>query len=186
MQQQRTWKLGSQQMAGRSRVHLSVITLLLLATWSLLGGWGLSQTANASETQDFTLARVDVLPERLELGEQVYLRECASCHIAPSPAVLPTQSWARILVQADHYGNRITPLQPPVLDLVWEYVRYTSRPVSGNAPIPDRLRTSQFFRALHPRVEFQDRPNLATCVSCHPGAGAYNFRELSAEWENAP
>ncbi|MBD2155609.1 cytochrome C [Leptolyngbya sp. FACHB-16] len=158
---------------------------LIVALWSLGLGWGLAQASEATRPPEFTVASLDVVPERFQLGEQVYLRECSSCHIAPSPAVMPTQSWGRILVQEQHYGTQITPLRSPVLDLVWNYLQFSSRPLRANEEVPQRIDDSRFFRALHPDVDVP-RASLASCVSCHPGATNYNYRELSPEWQSTP
>lgn len=131
------------------------------------------------------LAALDVLPERLQLGQSVYVRGCATCHIAPSPAVLPTQTWARLLVSPQHYGTQIEVMRSPAIDLVWDYVQFASRSIAENETPPEQIRDSRFFRALHPRVEVE-RVNLAGCVSCHPNVWDYDYRTLSPEWLDAP
>jgi len=193
VRQEHVGQMTQPRKVGRSRFSLSLVTGLLIVALSLVGGWASAQIASASAqiasasaSPSFTLARVDVLPERLNLGEQVYLRECSSCHIAPSPAIMPTQTWATLLVRADHYGVEITPLRPPVLDLVWDYVQFSSRPIRSTEPTPTRIRDSQYFRALHPRVESSQPFNLSSCLGCHPGVEQYNFRDLTPEWDNAP
>ncbi|MEO1209566.1 MAG: cytochrome C [Cyanobacteria bacterium J06638_20] len=134
---------------------------------------------------DITLASLDVIPEDLQLGQSVYLRECASCHVAPSPAVLPTQTWARLLVSAQHYSTQIEVMGRPAIDLVWDYIQFASRPILANETAPDRIRNSRFFRALHPRVEIE-RVDLASCAGCHPNAWDYDYRTLSQDWIDAP
>lgn len=186
MRQERVGQMTQPRKVGRSRFSLSLVTGLLVIALSLVGGWVSARVASASVSPSLTVARVDVLPERLNLGEQVYLRECSSCHIAPSPAVMPTQSWATILVRSDHYGVEITPLRPPVLDLVWDYVQFSSRPIRSTEPTPTRINDSQYFRALHPRVESSQLFNLSSCLGCHPGVEQYNFRDLTPEWDDAP
>jgi hypothetical protein len=134
---------------------------------------------------DMTLASLDVVPESLQLGQSVYLRECATCHVAPSPAVLPTQTWATLLVSAQHYSTQIEVMGRPAIDLVWDYIQFASRPILENETAPDRMRNSRFFQALHPRVEIE-RVDLASCAECHPNAWDYDYRTLSQEWLDAP
>jgi len=175
---------GSNPVARRSPLRSPIRVALVVALWSVVLGWGLAQ-ASVPNSSGITLASLDVVPERFQLGEQIFQRECSSCHIAPSPAVLPTQSWARILVQSQHYGTQITPLQSPVLDLVWNYLQFASRPLRANEEeedVPLRLRDSRFFYALHPQVDVPQPVSLAGCVTCHPGARDYNYRQLSPEW----
>lgn len=168
------------------RFRSAMGVFLVVTIWSLGLGWGLAQANAPSHPQPVQIASMDVVPERFQLGEQVYLRECSSCHIAPSPAVMPTQSWARILVRSQHYGTQITPLRNPVLDLVWNYVQFTSRPGLENEAVPMRLQESRFFGALHPRVEVPRPISLASCVACHPGVSQYDYRTLGPEWNDAP
>lgn len=170
----------------KSLLPSSLGVALVIAVWSLGLGWGLAQASSVPNPRaEFTVASMDVVPERFQLGEQVYLRECSSCHIAPSPAVMPTQSWGRILVQSQHYGAQITPLQSPVLELVWNYLQFSSRPLRANEEVPMRIEDSRFFGALHPNIEVP-RISLASCISCHPGVGDYNYRQLSPEWQATP
>jgi hypothetical protein len=48
---------------------------------------------------------------------------------------------------------------------------------------PYRLKDSRYFKALHPGVNLPRPVQIGSCVTCHPGAGEYNFRSLSAKWE---
>ena len=151
--------------------------------WDTSGDDRLDRPANGSP--DMTLASLDAVPEGLQLGQSVYIRECATCHIAPSPAVLPTQTWASLLVTPQHYGVQIEVMRSPTIDLVWDYVQFASRSIMENETAPDRIRDSRFFRALHPRVEVE-RIDLASCAGCHPNAWDYDYRTLSPEWQDAP
>jgi len=171
---------------GRSPLRTPLGVVLVVLVWSLTLGWGLAQASAPSSAAVTTVASLDVIPERFQLGEQLYLRECSSCHIAPSPAVLPTQSWAQILVQPQHYGVQITPLQNPALNLMWNYVQFTSRSGLPNEAVPQRIQDSRFFGALHPEVNVPRPISLADCASCHPQAWNYNYRELSPEWTTTP
>ena len=137
-------------------------------------------------TMTAAIGTVDVVPERKKLGQQLYLENCATCHIGLPPAVMPSQTWRSLLQDADHYGSTIKPLANPELQIVWQYLRDYSRPLSADEPVPYRIYQSSYFQLLHPRVKFPERASLTTCLSCHPGAGTYDFRSLSAEWQNAP
>jgi hypothetical protein len=132
------------------------------------------------------IGTVDVVPERQKLGQQLYLENCATCHIGLPPAVMPSQTWRSLLQDADHYGSTIKPLVNPEVQIVWQYLRDFSRPLGADESIPYRIYQSSYFQWLHPRVKFPERASLITCISCHPGAGTYDFRSLSAEWQNAP
>jgi len=180
------------------------VLVLLLLVWSICLGMGLSQATEprttersttsdiaqaagvVGETKTAAIGTVDVVPPRFQLGQKLYLENCATCHIGVPPAVLPSQTWRQLIQDADHYGATIRPLQSPELQILWQYLREYSRPLAEGESTPYRIERSGIFRVLHPRVKFTEKVSLTSCNSCHPGAGAYDFRTLSAEWQNAP
>lgn len=130
---------------------------------------------------------VDPAGERYQLGQELYLENCATCHLALPPQVLPTETWQRLLQDSAHYGQTLKLLVDPQRMLVWNYLRTFSRLLpEKNEEIPYRVTSSRYFKALHPRVKLPQPTAISTCVSCHPGANEYNFRKLGPEWDNAP
>lgn len=146
-------------------------------------GWGLAAITNAQPTQRAEIGTVDVVPERYQLGQELYLENCATCHIAVPPAVLPTQTWQRILQDSQHYGVNIKPLVDPSRLIVWQYLQTFSRSQAKEEKTPYRLNESRYFKALHPQVKLKRPIELSSCVSCHPSAADFNFRSLTAEWQ---
>lgn len=144
-----------------------------------------SEPTVSSSTQN-ALGTVDVVPRRYQLGQQLYLENCATCHIGLPPAVLPTQTWRDLLEDSQHYGRQLKPLVDPERLLVWDYLRTFSRPVIEEEQIPYRVAQSRYFKALHPQVKLAQPVTMGSCISCHPGTGEYDFRTLSSEWQNAP
>jgi mono/diheme cytochrome c family protein len=168
--------------------------LLLPLFCSGLLGWGLAQLALSQilpaqpppSGPSFTPTEtVDVVPERYQLGQQLYLENCAGCHVGLPPAVLPSQTWAGLLQEPQHYGATIKPLVEPQLKIAWKYVSTYSRPIDKNEPVPYQVRKSRYFKALHPKVNFTTPPSVNSCITCHPAAAQFNYRRLSPEWENA-
>lgn len=138
------------------------------------------------KTQD-DIGTVDPITKRHQFGQELYLANCNSCHIALSPAVLPTSSWQKLLEDWNqHYGNQLPPIISTDLMLIWEYLKAYSRPLLANEKTPYRVSASRYFKALHPRVTLPRPLTMGTCITCHPGATKYNFRQLAPEWENAP
>lgn len=203
-------KLPQQRPPKRSPVLLTLIILL----WSLLAGWGLAQAtlpANspAPDTQDHlpatvtvtelptapliaqqigakpTIGTVDPVPPRYQLGQELYLQNCGTCHIALPPAVLPRETWKRLLEDTEHYGQQLQPLVDPTRLLVWQYLQVFSRPDQVDESIVYRVKRSRYFRALHPEVSLARDINVNSCVSCHPSAAQYDFRSLTPEWQEA-
>ncbi|PIG90621.1 diheme cytochrome C [Gloeocapsopsis sp. IPPAS B-1203] len=161
--------------------------LLVILLWSILMGWGLAiATAQPSPQQEAAteeIGTVDIVPSRYQLGQELYLENCASCHIALPPAVMPTQTWQRLLQDQQHYGVTLPQLVDPPRLLIWNYLRNFSRPLLKEEPTPYRVGESRYFKALHPNIKLPRPVDVSSCVSCHSGATEYNFRRLSPEWE---
>lgn len=183
---QRQKRRGQIPRAGRT--SSPVVLFLLILLWSITIGWGLSLVNAQPATQNSTveaIGTVDPVPANNQLGEQLYLENCASCHIALPPAVLPTQTWQQVLQDSQHYGTQLPPLVDPPRLLVWNYLRTFSRPQAKEEETPYRVDDSRYFTALHPKVKLPRPVQITSCVSCHTGAAEYNFRSLTAEWEDS-
>ncbi|MGA7932009.1 MAG: diheme cytochrome C [Kovacikia sp.] len=191
-----------------------VVLLLLLLLWSLCLGWGLAMATEPRSPKSIaqesvppnsepsvspdrgstpllsptsaTIGTVDAIPKRYQLGQEIYLQTCGACHFALPPAIMPSETWRQLLQDTQHYGTDLKPLDKVNLRVIWEYIRFTSRPLPAEDDVPYRIYQSQYFKILHPKVKLPSRPGMNTCLSCHPGAGKYDFRSLSSEWQNAP
>lgn len=178
-----------------------LVLLLLLLFWSVILGMGLAQarlpvSGNGSgNSSGETIAQVpnpdpaglvDPVSEDYQLGQELYLENCASCHVGLPPATMPTESWREILTKPYHYGVDITPLVQPALQIAWNYVSFYSRPLQEDENPPFRLRSSRYFKVLHPKVSFSEPVTVRSCASCHPAAEQFNYRILTPEWEDAP
>lgn len=155
--------------------------ILVVLAWSLAMGWLLAVAANVQGATPSTsdIGTVDVVPEKYQLGQQLYIQNCSTCHLAVPPAVLPTQTWKNLLEDSQHYGaQQYQPLLDPTRILVWRYLATFSRPLEKDEEIPYRVNDSRFFNALHPRVKLSRPVRLSSCVTCHPGANNYNFRRV--------
>jgi hypothetical protein len=164
----------------RQGVRSPFVLFLLLLFWSVVISWQLAEAIEPPR-----IPTVDPVPETLQLGQELYLNNCATCHIAPPPAIFPTETWRDIIQDTNHYGIQIPPLVDPGRLVIWNYLRIFSRLQTPETPIPYRIADSNYFKALHPRVELPESLTLRTCIQCHPGAEQYNFRSLTPEWENA-
>lgn len=177
----------------RSRRSVAVLILLLLV-WSICLGWGLALITNATVTPNSIaqsspakIGTLDPVPARYQLGQELYLENCGSCHVALPPEVMPTETWRRLLQEPDqHYGQQLQPLIGPSVVLMWNYLQTYSRPFAEGEPIPYRVSESRFFKALHPQVDLPQSVKPGSCVSCHPGVAQFDYRSLTAEWENSP
>ena len=174
------------------RSQLSVVLFLVLVVWSMLLGWGMAvglnaaaKSENITQGMSVAIATVDPVPARYQQGLQLYLENCASCHVPLPPEVMPSDTWRTLLLEPEeHYGRQLEPITRPFIFLVWDYLQAFSRPLAKDEKTPLRLTQSRYFQALHPQVTLPPPLNVSSCVSCHPGAADYDYRRLTPEWEN--
>jgi mono/diheme cytochrome c family protein len=191
------WLKNSDGLRRQRRSPL--ILLLLVLFWSLILGWGfaqasapLPQQAQNSSSTSAAIAQLTPIstPDRLsgqqQLGKEIYLENCATCHIALPPEVLPSETWRQVLQDSQHYGQTIRPLVDPSRLLVWNYLQAFSRSRLEDEEIPYRMAESRYFKILHPRVKLPQSITFSSCASCHIGAAQYDFLSLTTEWENSP
>jgi len=167
----------------KSKRRSPLILISLIFLWSVTLGWGLS-TLNQAAFSLSSVKSLDPVPEQHQLGEELYRENCGSCHLALPPAVMPTETWRQLIQDPQHYGVVIEPLLDPGRLLVWNYIQVFSRPLIKDETTPYRLRNSRYFKALHPQVEFQERIQLSQCITCHPSAQEFKFRDLTPEYNN--
>lgn len=199
----------------RKRPRRSPLVLLfLILLWGLVALWGLAPATPsnpspgpvplpetdlkqlATAVASISIAQepnpvppiptVDFVPQRYQLGQEIYRNTCGTCHIALPPAVLPSETWRQLLSSPEHYGRQLQPLLDPSRQLVWQYLQIYSRPDKAGERLPYRVNRSRFFHALHPQVELPSVISLSSCLTCHPRANQYNFRHLSAPWQGTP
>ncbi|MGB3534476.1 MAG: cytochrome C [Microcoleaceae cyanobacterium] len=166
----------------------SIRSVLVLLSFTISLSWGTIMLTHAEELpQRVNMAQggaVDWVSPQYQFGQQLYQENCASCHIAVPPQVLPTQTWQQLLQDTQHYGVELPELVDPPRLIIWNYLQRYSRPLLPQEEItPYRVNRSRYFRALHPNVDFPSPVTLTGCVSCHPGANQSNFRQLSSQWQ---
>lgn len=126
---------------------------------------------------------VDFAPAQNEL----YKKECASCHFAYSPAMLPANSWIHMMDNlANHYGADAS-LENEQVTSLKEYLRANSSETSNtkrsrkiNASLePNTLYTSltqiPYLQKKHRKIdkyliEQKEVKSLARCAACHRDA----------------
>jgi len=117
-----------------------------------------------------------------------YAQECAACHMAYPPGLLPAASWQRILRGLDqHYGTdaSLDPAAVQQIDVWLQANAGTSRRVaaeSADGPPQDRITRSAWFERKHRRVaaEVWQRASVksrANCQACHGGAERGDFED---------
>lgn len=138
----------------------------------LLVQWGLNGPAWADGSR---------MPARVP---KVYAQECAACHMAYPPGLLPQASWQRIMGHLDrHYGSDAS-LEAAQVEQISTWLQAhagTDRRVR-EAPPEDRITRSAWFVRKHREVEASvwQRASIksaAQCMACHRQADRGNFEE---------
>jgi Dihaem cytochrome c len=190
-------------LSHRRRRRSPVMLVILLVVFSCCIGLGLAQAMESPRAQPAVnqsaapvmphlIAELgpidpnggtDVVADRYQAGQEVYLKNCATCHIAIPPAVLPTQTWQALIADEQHYGVVVKPVEEPDRQLLRRYLQTYSRPIDDGESTPYRIGSARYFRALHPGVKLPEKVQLESCVTCHPGVNQFNFRKLTPEWD---
>jgi hypothetical protein len=115
-----------------------LIVMLVIFAWSVAIGFilGLATTSVHAANPTPSVGTVDVVPGQYQLGQELYIENCSTCHIALPPVVLPTQTWKNLVEDSQHYGPQIKPLVDLQRILVWKYISTFSRVQRQDEEIP--------------------------------------------------
>lgn len=113
-----------------------------------------------------------------------YQQECAACHIAYPPGLLPAASWQRISQNlGKHYGSDAS-LDPATVAQLsqWLSANAATGKRSREAPPEDRITRSAWFEREHDEVpaatwKRASIKSAAHCAACHGGAEQGDFNE---------
>lgn len=111
-----------------------------------------------------------------------YQAECASCHVAYPPGLLPRQSWSAIMGGlSKHYGTDASVELNDAVEISAWLKRYAgSYKRVREAPPENRITQSHWFQRKHRKVRSEDftKPTVksaANCNACHRQAEQGNF-----------
>ncbi len=154
---------------ARSRSPVLVILALAAAL-----GTGLGQTAAAGEGK--RAASLALLPG--------YKTECAACHVAYPPGMLPAASWQRLMTHLpNHFGTDASLDPAAVKELsTWLAANAATDRRAATSPPEDRITRSNWFARKHDEVPAADwkRASIksaSNCAACHTGADRGDFNE---------
>lgn len=106
-----------------------------------------------------------------------YTAECAACHTAYTPGLLPARSWQRIMTGLDkHYGTDAS-LDPATVQQLSSWLQAnagTYKRVTEEPP-QDRITRSAWFARKHDDIapavwKHASVKSAANCGACHTGA----------------
>ena len=143
----------------------TVILLLVTAAWASL---------NLAHADSDRMMPRQVLP--------AYTQECAACHTAYPPGMLPAPSWQRIMGGLqDHYGTDASLDPATVKQLsVWLQTHAGTYKRVREAPPDDRITRSAWFVRKHDDIapavwKLPSVKSAANCAACHSRAAQGDF-----------
>jgi mono/diheme cytochrome c family protein len=145
----------------------------------LLAAFGLAHAALADGDGGSRGSRVPLLPS--------YKQECAACHTAYPPGMLPAVSWQRIMGNlSKHYGADAS-LEPATVKELSTWLgenagTYKRVRQESLAPPQDRITRSPWFIRKHDEVsastwKLPAVKSAANCAACHTQADKGDFNE---------
>lgn len=119
-----------------------------------------------------------------------YQQECAACHLAYPPGMLPAASWKRLMGSlSTHYGTDASLDEASVREISgWLQTHAgTYKRVSEEPPPQDRITRSPWFVRKHSEVDAQVWKQAAVksasnCAACHSAADKGSFRESEIQF----
>ena len=139
--------------------------------------------------------KTDVAP----VNNQLYIKECGSCHFPYQPGLLPSNAWNKMMTNLENHFNSDASLNEANLQTLTKYLndnsaeknmqyKRSNRIVSSLAKnqIPDSISTTPYMIKKHEDI----RKNLITqnevkglfnCMACHKTAdkGIYGERDIN-------
>ena len=113
---------------------------------------------------------------------KAFQAECASCHTAYSPKLLPAASWSRIMDKLDkHYGLNATLSAEETADIKrWLMDNAATKSKRLGEPPQDRITEAAWFKKEHRRISQATwaKPTVkspSNCAACHTQADKGRF-----------
>lgn len=113
-----------------------------------------------------------------------YRQECAACHLAYPPGMLPAESWHRLMANLPrHFGTDASLDAATVQELsIWLSANAGTGKRARVAPPEDRITQSAWFIREHDEVppavwKRAAIRSAANCAACHTGAEQGDFNE---------
>lgn len=123
--------------------------------------------------------------EVFRVDHPAYQAECASCHIAYPPPLLPKESWRALMGDlANHFGTDAS-VDANTAQEIQRYLEANAgRARAGAAKPPLRITETRWFRREHDEVpaavwKSPAVKSAANCGACHTQAERGDFSERS-------
>jgi hypothetical protein len=154
------------------RTTLTLVGIMLLCS---------SRTLADDDEGEGGRSRATFAVLRATPGWKLYAAECATCHMAFPPRLLPARSWSKLLGGlADHFTENAEVDAATRAQLATFLEKNSGRDVSGPAPL--RITALPWWKREHREVAavtFSRKAIMtpANCGACHPGAADGDFEE---------
>ena len=159
---------------------------------------------NSLFAESYSSGRTDVAP----VNNQLYIKECGSCHFPYQPGLLPTNSWKKMMVNLDKHFETDATLAPEDFETLSKYLndnsaeknmqyKRSNRIVSSLLPgqEADSISTTPYMVQKHREIRKDlitqpDVKGLFNCMACHTTAdkGIYSERAINipnfGRWED--
>ena len=154
--------------------------------------------------ESFSNNKADVAP----VNNQLYIKECGSCHFPYQPGLLPSNSWKKMMVNLDKHFETDATLAPEDFVTLSKYLndnsaeknmqyKRSNRIVSSLLPgqVADSISTTPYMIKKHKDIRKDlitqpDVKGLFNCMACHTTAdkGIYSERAINipnyGRWED--
>lgn len=146
-----------------------------LAALALVGG-GMARADDDDEHEEGRHRMTTHVPQM-----PLYKQECAACHMAYPPGMLPATSWKAIMTSLPkHYGSDAS-LDAASVSKLSAWLTANSA-ASTTRPAQDRITRSAWFVHEHDEISSSvwkrtSIKSAANCMACHAGAEQGDFNE---------
>ena len=112
----------------------------------------------------------------------VWQQECAACHLAFPPYMLPSKSWKQLMQELNRHFDTDASLSDQETQSISRYLlKYAGNDKYFDG-VPLRITQTSRFRQEHDAIEpsvirREAVKSLANCKACHPGAERESFEE---------
>lgn len=124
---------------------------------------------------------------------EAYSQECASCHTAYAPGMLPAPSWQRIMKGLDqHFGSDASLDAATTAQInAWLLANAGSYKRVREEPPQDRITRTVWFERKHRKIDATvwQLPSVkspANCSACHAGADRGDYDDSNVRYPKGP
>ena len=154
--------------------------------------------------ESFSNNKADVAP----VNNQLYIKECGSCHFPYQPGLLPANAWNKMMVNLDKHFETDATIDTEDLQTLTKYLndnsaeknmqyKRSNRIVSSipAGQIPDSISTTPYIIKKHNELKKSmitqpEVKGLFNCMACHTTAdkGSYSEKDIKipnfGKWED--